>query len=92
LLLYDDPAASELASDYEAIASVARASMMDFAVVIRHRTLDLVAADEPLLESDLAFIESISRMHASTTRAALASTRRFNVPKRSPIVNPPKSG
>lgn len=52
-------------SDYEAIASVARASMMDFAVVIRHRTLDLVAADEPLLESDLAFIESIGEQRGA---------------------------
>jgi hypothetical protein len=45
--------------DFQAIAPVARASMLDFAVVIRHRTIDLVAADEPLHASDLAFIESV---------------------------------
>ncbi|GAA3841066.1 helix-turn-helix domain-containing protein [Sphaerisporangium flaviroseum] len=46
-------------ADFQAIESKARGSMLEFAVVVRRRTADLVAADEPLLESDLAFIESV---------------------------------
>jgi hypothetical protein len=52
-------------SDYHAIAPVARASMMDFAVVIRHRTADLVAADEPPTKSDLDFVESVGEQRGA---------------------------
>ncbi|MFI7702671.1 PucR family transcriptional regulator [Nonomuraea sp. NPDC049480] len=49
---------SEVA-DFQAIESTVRASMLDFAVVMRRRSADLVAADEPLLESDLDHLESV---------------------------------
>ncbi|MEW9549539.1 helix-turn-helix domain-containing protein [Nonomuraea sp. NPDC050783] len=52
-------------ADYHAIEPVARASMMDFAVIIRRRTAELVASDEPLLDSDLAFIRAIGEQRGA---------------------------
>lgn len=61
-------------ADFQAIESKGRASMLEFAVVVRHRTADLVATDEPLLESDLAFIESVGE-ERGTQGVSLACQR-----------------
>lgn len=61
--------------DYHAIAPTARESMMDFAVTIRHRTADLAAADEPLTDSDLAFIESVGEQRGAQGVSATAQRR-----------------
>ncbi|MEV0614301.1 helix-turn-helix domain-containing protein [Nonomuraea sp. NPDC050404] len=55
---------SEVA-DFRAIEPRARASMMEFAVVIRRRTAELVASGEPLLETDLAYIETVGEERGS---------------------------
>ncbi|SEG38863.1 PucR C-terminal helix-turn-helix domain-containing protein [Nonomuraea solani] len=52
-------------SDYKAIAAEARESMIELAVIIRRRTIDLVEADEPLPDSELAFIESAGEQRAA---------------------------
>ncbi|MGW0808065.1 PucR family transcriptional regulator [Nonomuraea sp. NPDC002799] len=65
-------------SDYQVIASQARTSMLDFAVIIRRRTADLVAADEPLQAADLTYIETVGEQRgaqgvsAAGQRSALA--------------------
>ncbi|MEO3875724.1 helix-turn-helix domain-containing protein [Nonomuraea sp. B12E4] len=64
--------------DYQAIAAEAYESMLEFAITVRRRTAELAAADEPLLESDLTYIETIGEQRgvqgvsAASQRNALA--------------------
>ncbi|MEV0380838.1 helix-turn-helix domain-containing protein [Nonomuraea sp. NPDC050643] len=51
--------------DYQVIASEAKTSMLELAVIIRRRTIELTEADEPLLESELVFIESAGEERAA---------------------------
>ncbi|SDM17020.1 PucR family transcriptional regulator [Nonomuraea jiangxiensis] len=51
--------------DYHAIASEAHDSMLEFAITVRRRSIELAAANEPLLESDLAYIESVGEQRGA---------------------------
>ncbi|MBE1589151.1 PucR family transcriptional regulator [Nonomuraea angiospora] len=59
-----DACVGEIAG-FQAIESGSRASMMEFAVVVRRRTAELAASGEPLLDSDLAFIESVGEQRGT---------------------------
>ncbi|MGN9837680.1 hypothetical protein ACTMTI_06125 [Nonomuraea sp. H19] len=59
-----DACVGEIAG-FQAIEPRSRGSMMEFAVVVRRRTAELAASGEPLLESDLAFIESVGEQRGT---------------------------
>ncbi|MEV0306417.1 PucR family transcriptional regulator [Nonomuraea fuscirosea] len=59
-----DACAREIAG-FQAVEPRARASMLEFAVVVRRRTAELAASGEPLLDGDLAFIESVGEQRGA---------------------------
>ncbi|MEV4082110.1 hypothetical protein AB0J43_17740, partial [Nonomuraea fuscirosea] len=59
-----DACAREIAG-FQAVEPRARASMLEFAVVVRRRTAELAASGEPLLDSDLAFVESVGEQRGA---------------------------
>ncbi|MFC5823392.1 PucR family transcriptional regulator [Nonomuraea insulae] len=88
-----DACAGEIAG-FHAIEPRSRASMMEFAVVVRRRTVELAASGEPLLDSDLAFIESVGELRGtqgvapSCQRGALALHAAFTLREISEAAGP----